>query len=74
MKGAKAAILTLLKEKGSATGLEIFRATGCLDYRSRICELKHLGHKIGSYYVEVKNRNGDICRVKRHYLLKEANL
>jgi len=70
MKGAKALILALLKKR-PATGLEIFNATGCLDYRSRICELKALGYPIGGYYVNVKNRHGEVCRVKRHYLVRE---
>jgi len=69
MKGAKARILALL-QKRPATGLDIVKATGCMDYRKRISEMRADGCPILGDTITVKNRWGETCHPMLYYLAK----
>ena len=61
-------ILEYMKEHGGITSLDASRDLGCIRLGARIFELKERGHDIKSEYIEVKNRYGEKCRVKRYWL------
>lgn len=61
-------ILAYMKEHGGITSLDASRDLGCIRLGARIFELKERGHDIKSEYIEVKNRYGEKCRVKRYWL------
>lgn len=61
-------ILAYMKEHGGITSLDASRDLGCMRLGARIFELKERGHDIKSEYIEVKNRYGEKCRVKRYWL------
>ena len=60
-------ILDYIAEFGSITQLEALQDLGIMRLASRISDLKRLGHPIESKVVEVKNRYGEPCHVKRYY-------
>ena len=64
-------ILAHLDRFGSITSLEAMNAYGILRLASRISDLRHSGHPIGSEYITVKNRYGEETRVKKYFLVKE---
>lgn len=57
-----------LKKHKTITVMEAFMKYGITSLSSRICELKEEGQKIGGYWVDVKNRAGEVVRVKRYYV------
>lgn len=61
-------ILAYMKEHGGITSLDASRDLGCIRLGARIFELKERGHDIKSEYIEVVNRYGEKCRVKRYWL------
>lgn len=64
------AILSHLKKHGSITSLDAIKKYGCTRLSGRIYDLKKEGVKISGYLVNVKNRFGDLCTVKKYYLAK----
>ncbi len=60
-------ILDYIAEFGSITQLEALRDLSVMRLASRISDLKRLGHPIESKVIEVKNRYGEKCHVKRYY-------
>lgn len=61
-------ILEYMKKNGGITSLDAARDLGCMRLGARIFELKDDGHEIKSEFVEVKNRYGEKCRVKRYWI------
>lgn len=61
-------IIRYMQDYGGITALEASRDLGCLRLGARIFELKEQGYDIRSEYVEVENRYGEKCRVKRYWL------
>jgi hypothetical protein len=64
------AILSHLKKHGSITSLDAIKKYGCTRLSGRIYDLKKEGVKISGYLVNVKNRFGNFCTVKKYYLAK----
>jgi len=58
----------------SITSLEAVDLYGVTRLSGRIYDLKKEGHQIESEMVEVKNRRGDTCHVKRYTLKEEAKI
>ena len=67
--------LTMLRENGSVTAMELTADGGMCSPRKRISELKHSpmldGYEIVDIWEEGHNRYGEPVRYKR-YILKEA--
>ena len=61
-------ILAYMKEHGGITSLDASRDLGCIRLGARIFELKERGHDIKSEFIEVEDRYGEKCRVKRYWL------
>lgn len=61
-------IVKYMQDNGSITALEALRDLGCLRLGARIFELKEKGYDIRGEFVEVENRYGEKCRVKRYWL------
>lgn len=57
--------------KRGITPLTAMEKFGVMRLSGRIFDLKEDGYKIGTRIVEVKNRNGDICRVAEYSLLEK---
>ena len=64
-------ILDYMRKHGSITTLEAMNKLAVARLASRICDLKRLGYPIHSTMVDVVNRYGEKCRVKRYRLLDE---
>ena len=63
-------IIDYMERFGSITQIEALRDLGVLRLASRISDLRSLGVPIESEMVEVKNRYGEKCHVKRYRLGK----
>ena len=61
-------ILAYMKEHGGITSLDASRDLGCMRLGARIFELKERGYDIRGEFVDVENRYGEKCRVKRYWL------
>lgn len=61
-------ILDYIEEFGSITQLEALRDLGVMRLASRISDLKKQDYPITSRLETVKNRYGEVCRVKRYYI------
>lgn len=61
-------VLDYINEVGSITALEAINELGVLRLASRISDLKKRGYNIESKMVNVLNRRGKTCRVKRYWL------
>ena len=62
-------ILVYLRENGSITSFEAWTKLGVARLASRISELRHqYGYKIDDEWIEIENKFGEICRVKRYRL------
>lgn len=61
-------ILDHMLMHGGITPLEAMNDYGIMQLASRIAELRQDGHSITSKTVEVKNRFGEPCYVKRYSL------
>ena len=59
-------ILDYIAEFGSITQIQALQDLGCMRLASRISDLRRQGHNITSELVEVKNRYGEKCRIKRY--------
>lgn len=65
-------ILNYMRTHGSITTLEAFDELGVSRLSARIKDLRNSGHPIIGNMVEVKNRYGEKCHVKR-YTLREGD-
>lgn len=65
-------ILDYLDAHGSITQLEALKELGIMRLASRISDLRKHGCPINSEMVEVKNRYGEKCRVKRYSMRKDT--
>ena len=63
-------ILDYLEKHGTITAKQADENLGIMRLASRISDLKKLGYVFESEMVVVKNRHGEICRVKRYSLWK----
>lgn len=61
-------LLNYLREHGSITQLEAVNELGIMRLGARVYDLKKHGHRIISEMVQVSNRYGEKCRVKRYTL------
>ena len=59
-------ILDYIADFGSITQIQALQDLGCMRLASRISDLRRQGHNITSELVEVKNRYGEKCRIKRY--------
>lgn len=60
-----------LKDFGSITQFEAFQFLGIMRLASRISELRSAGEEIESEMVQVENRFGDKCWVKKYSYKKQ---
>ena len=63
-------IIEYISKHGSITQIEALRDIGVLRLASRISDMKRSGVAIASDLVEVENRYGEKCRVKRYRIEK----
>lgn len=61
-------IVEYMKENGGITSLEAARDLGCMRLGARIFEIKERGIEVKSEFINVENRFGEICRVKRYWI------
>ena len=54
--------------KNGITALKALDYCSCIDLAGRIRDLREQGYEINSEYINVKNRKGEKCRVKRYWL------
>lgn len=66
-------IKAYISEHGGITQYEALIDLGILRLASRICELRQAGEKISDRWREVKNRYGEICRIKEYYYEVASN-
>ena len=59
-------VLDYMREHGSITQLEALNELGVFRLASRISDLKRRGYSIVGERVEVKNRYGESCYIKRY--------
>ena len=64
-------VLDYIDEHGSITLLSAIRDIGVLSLSSRISSLKKQGYPIVGEMVNVSNRWGETCKVKRYYMKEE---
>lgn len=64
-------ILNYMRQYGGITTLDAFRELGVARLSARIKDLRNSGYSIIGNMVEVENRYGEKCRVKR-YVLREG--
>jgi Helix-turn-helix domain len=53
------------------TTLQAFKWMGCTRLSGRIYDLRSMGHRIDDRFITVRNRRGEICRVKEYRLIRE---
>ena len=63
-------ILGYLDRYGSITQLDALNDIGVMRLASRVSDLRRRGYPIVSEMVEVKNRYGEKCRIKRYSMEK----
>ena len=56
--------------KNGITGKQAYRAAKSMNLPQRIYDLKKAGHKIDSEYINIKDDDGDIVRVKQYRLVR----
>lgn len=61
-------IIAYMKEHGGITSLDASRDIGCMRLGARIFEIKERGIEVKSEFINVENRFGEICRVKRYWI------
>ena len=66
-------ILDYLDKFGEITQFDAFIDLGIMRLASRISDLRKRGYPISSEMVGVKNRFGEVCRVKKYTLEREAH-
>lgn len=65
-------ILDYIERFGSITQYEALRDLGVMRLASRISELRKQGYNFTCDWVNVENRFGESCSVKRYSLAKEG--
>lgn len=65
-------ILDYIERFGSITQYEALQDLGVMRLASRISELRKQGYDIEGEMIEVKNRFGETCSVKRYSMAKEG--
>ena len=66
-------ILAYMEKHGSVTQLEALTELGVMRLASRISNLRKAGYEIECEWVEVHNRFGEKCRVKKYSLGGDTN-
>ena len=61
-------ILQYMRDFGGITQLEALRDLGVMRLASRISDMRRKGIRITSKTVQVRNRYGEICHIKRYEL------
>ena len=61
-------IVEYIKEHGGITSLDAARDLGCMRLGARIFEIKERGIEVKSEFINVENRFGERCRVKRYWI------
>ena len=61
-------IVEYIKEHGGITSLDASRDLGCMRLGARIFEIKERGIEVKSEFINVENRFGERCRVKRYWI------
>ena len=61
-------IIAYMKEHGGITSYDAARDIGCMRLGARIFEIKERGIEVKSEFINVENRFGEICRVKRYWI------
>lgn len=64
-------VLNYMREHDGITQLEALNSLGVMRLASRISDLKKRGYHIESETARVKNRYGEVCRVKCYKLKEE---
>lgn len=62
-------ILDYMKEHRFITAYDAQREFGCMRLSARIAEMKAEGIAVGSDFTTVRNRYGELCNVKRYWLI-----
>lgn len=65
-------ILDYMLTHGSITQFDAMRDLGVMRLGARIFELKERGHKIIDEMIEVKDRHGNKCHVKRYMMIGDG--
>ena len=65
-------LLDYMERFGSITQFEALRDLGVMRLASRISELRKNGHEITGEMVNVENRFGEFCQVKRYSIEKDG--
>lgn len=65
-------VLSMLREHGSVTALDLIADCGICSPRKRISELKQNGYEITDAWEEGQNRYGEPVRYKRYFLKETA--
>ena len=65
-------VLQYMERFGSITQFEALKDLGVMRLASRISELRKKGHAITGEMVNVENRFGEICQVKRYSIKKDG--
>ena len=65
-------VLAYMEEYGGITQYDALKELGVMRLASRISSLKRKGHSITSQMVQVENRFGEKCRVKRYSIKQEG--
>ena len=65
-------VLDYMERFGSITQFEALRDLGVMRLASRISELRKNGHEITGEMVNVENRFGEFCQVKRYSIEKDG--
>ena len=68
-----ARVVKYIKDFGGITQIEALRDLGVMRLASRISDLRKRGYPISSDWIEVTNRYGEKCRVKKYFLGGEPN-
>ena len=66
-------IIDYLHEHGTITQLEALQELGIMRLASRVSDLRKHGYDIQSQMVQVENRYGEKCRVKRYSMVGGNN-
>ena len=64
-------ILQYMNDFGSITQMDALQDLGVMRLASRISDLRRLGYPIISKVEAVKNRYGEMCRIKRYSMKEE---
>lgn len=64
-------ILAYMEKYGSITQFEALNELGVMRLASRISNLRKVGYDIDCEWVDVVNRFGEKCRVKKYSIRKE---